>query len=480
MSFSDEYVVAGAPAAWGQRRRHPLAGREGDGGSQWLADPGRVAILDRGGRTAVLCYASLLVLLSSGISLERGVTLALIATLLWSVAVEATVRATGMRSVAAGATATTTLGIATGTIAFWVLSLSIPLGPRAILAAPLGVCACLAAIGWTKLVGRAARTRPTVLIVRAGRRTGVAELTRALALEAPDACDLMGVVDCDPDAPRLEGLPVHGGLDDLADVIRRTQPNVVVLAVDRKRLEVFRGLLDAAHLRMTVLGLAEFYEQMFGRVPIRNLTPAWFMSLLHPYRRRYAPFGNRVFDLVVALTGIVVTAPLLPLIAVLVRLTPGPAIYRQTRLGLRGAPFTIYKFRTMAVDAEASGAPAWALAADPRVTTVGRVLRRTRLDELPQFWNVLKGDMSIVGPRPERPEHLEALTESVPYWTTRLLVKPGITGWAQLRYGYADDSASSERKLAYDLWYVRHRSLWIDFVLCIKTLGHLVTGIGAR
>jgi len=460
--------------------RRPVAGRAGQAVSRWLTDPGRVAILDRGGRTAVLYYTSLLVLLSSGISLPRGALLALLATSLWSVAVEATVRATGMRSVAAGATATTTLGIATGTIAFWVLSLWIALGPRAIIVVPLGVGACLGTIGWTKLVARAARTRPTVLIVRAGRRTGVAELARAIAAETPDACDLLGVVDCDADAPLLEGLPVHGGLEDLADVIRRTQPNVVVLAVDRKRLEVFRGLLDAAHLRMTVLGLAEFYEQMFGRVPIRNLTPAWFMSLLHPYRRYYSPFGNRVFDVAVALTGIVVSAPLLPLVAVLVRLTPGPVIYRQTRLGLRGAPFTIYKFRTMAVDAEASGAPAWALARDPRVTAVGRVLRRTRIDELPQLWNVLGGNMSIVGPRPERPEHLEALTESVPYWTTRLLVKPGITGWAQLRCGYADDSASSERKLAYDLWYVRHRSLWIDFVLCIKTLGRLVTGIGAR
>jgi len=452
---------------------------EGQRVSHWLADPVRVAVIERGGRTAVLYYTSLLVILSSGVSLERTATLALLATALWSVAVDAIARATGMRSVAAGATATTTLGIATGTIAFWVLSLSVPLGPRAIIDVPLGLTACLAAVAWTKLVARA-RIRPTVLIVRAGRRTGVAELTRAIAIETPDACDLIGVVDCDSDAPQLDGLPVHGGLDELADIIRRKQPKVVVLAVDRKRLEVFRALLDAAHLRMTVLGLPEFYEQMFGRVPIRNLTPAWFMSLLHPYRRHYSGFGNRVFDLAVALTGIVVTAPLLPLIALLVSLTPGSVIYRQTRLGLRGTPFTIYKFRTMAVDAEASGAPAWALARDPRVTRVGRWLRRTRLDELPQLWNVLRGDMSIVGPRPERPEYVEALGESVPYWTTRLLVKPGITGWAQLRFGYADDPASSERKLAYDLWYVRHRSLWIDFVLCIKTLGRLVTGIGAR
>src|SRR5580698_10048148 len=146
----------------------PVAG--GQRVSRWLADPARVAIIDRGGRTAVLYYTSLLVILSSGVSLERAATLALIATALWSVAVDAVARATGMRSVAAGATATTTLGITTGTIGFWVLSLSTPLGPRAIIDLPLGLAACLATVAWTKLVAQA-RIRPTVLIVRAGRRT---------------------------------------------------------------------------------------------------------------------------------------------------------------------------------------------------------------------------------------------------------------------------------------------------------------------
>ena len=131
-------------------------------------------------------------------------------------------------------------------------------------------------------------------------------------------------------------------------------------------------------------------------------------------------------------------------------------------------------------DAESPGRPAWALDSDPRVTGIGRLLRRTRLDELPQLWNVLRGDMSIVGPRPERPEYLTMLSDAVPFWTSRHLLKPGITGWAQVTGGYAADAASTETKLSYDLWYLRHRSLAIDLAVCAKTFSRLLSGFGAR
>ena len=148
--------------------------------------------------------------------------------------------------------------------------------------------------------------------------------------------------------------------------------------------------------------MPEFYEQAFGRLPIRHLTPAWFMSVLHLYQRPYTRVVKRTFDLILASIGLVILAPLFPLIALLVRLTPGPAIYRQVRLGEGGRPLTILKFRTMRVDAEANG-HAWATEQDPRINRLGRVLRKTRLDEIPQLWNVLRGDMSIVGPRPSAP-----------------------------------------------------------------------------
>jgi lipopolysaccharide/colanic/teichoic acid biosynthesis glycosyltransferase len=178
--------------------------------------------------------------------------------------------------------------------------------------------------------------------------------------------------------------------------------------------------------------------------------------------------------------GLVVTAPILVLTAIAVRLTGRPVLLRQTRVGERGRTFEMYKFRTMIPAGEPDGKARWAAERDPRVTSVGRSLRRTRLDELPQLWNVLRGEMSIVGPRPERPEFVRVLEENVPFWNRRLLVKPGITGWAQVRSGYAADRESTIEKLSYDLWYVRHRTLLLDLAICAKTLFTVASGAGAR
>ena len=175
-----------------------------------------------------------------------------------------------------------------------------------------------------------------------------------------------------------------------------------------------------------------------------------------------------------------VAAPLFVAVTIAVRLSGKPVLFRQVRLGERGKKFQMYKFRTMIPSGEADGKARWAAELDPRVTRVGRFLRRTRLDELPQLWNVIRGEMSMVGPRPERPEFLRALEESVPFWNRRLLVKPGVTGWAQVRGGYAADHDSTFQKLSYDLWYVRHRTLLLDLVICAKTLVTVVSGAGAR
>ena len=222
--------------------------------------------------------------------------------------------------------------------------------------------------------------------------------------------------------------------------------------------------------RFRVAGLTSFYEYAFGWLPLDHLTPMWFLSLLHlrqpPGRRP----SKRIFDVVLAVVGLVLTGLLLPLIALAVRQTPGPLFYRQTRVGERGRRFAMYKFRTMPADAERPGEPVFAQAHDPRASAAGRFLRRTHLDELPQLWNVLKGEMSIVGPRPERPEFVEMLETSVPFWSRRLLMKPGMTGWAQVRCGYASDCASAAEKLSYDFWYMRHGSLAVDVAVCVETV----------
>jgi lipopolysaccharide/colanic/teichoic acid biosynthesis glycosyltransferase len=176
---------------------------------------------------------------------------------------------------------------------------------------------------------------------------------------------------------------------------------------------------------------------------------------------------------VIASIVLLLAAPLMLLIAGLVRLGSGPVIYRQTRVGEGGRRFTIHKFRTMHRDAEEPGQATYAERDDPRATSVGRLLRKLHLDELPQLWDVLRGDMSIVGPRPERPEFIPMLEEAIPFFTRRLLVKPGITGWAQLRRDYTSDFEGAAEKLSYDLWYVRHRTLTVDLAICAKTFSTL-------
>src|SRR5918999_4386128 len=196
----------------------------------------------------------------------------------------------------------------------------------------------------------------------------------------------------------------------------------------------------------------------------------WFMGLLHVRQRTYSRWLKRAFDLVAAIAALIITAPLLPFIALAVARTPGPIIYRQIRLGEGGRRFTIYKFRTMVDGAERAGEAVWAQDADPRTTPVGAFLRKTHLDELPQLYNVLCGDMSMVAPRPERPEFIAVLEESIPFWSRRLLIKPGMTGWAQVHCDYAADCAGAHEKLAYDFWYLRHRNLAVDLAVCVKTL----------
>jgi exopolysaccharide biosynthesis polyprenyl glycosylphosphotransferase len=310
------------------------------------------------------------------------------------------------------------------------------------------------------------------------------ETRRVLIVGTTDECrELLSEVARHPNLPfkceiivedssgESAGDGLHSGtMPELAEMVTRARPALVVLGDEPTRTHALNHLLEVASADFRVVGLHQFYEHAFGKVPVKQLSPVWFMSVLHLYRRPHSRITKRIFDLALAAIGLAIIAPLLLALAVLVRLSgPGPIIFRQVRLGERGKTFKMFKFRTMVDAAEEDGKPMWAMQQDPRMTRSGGFMRSTRLDELPQLWNVIRGEMSLVGPRPERPEFLDLLRNEVPFWTSRSLVKPGITGWAQVRVGYTSDAEGAAEKLSYDLYYLRHSSVRIDLAIIAET-----------
>ena len=364
----------------------------------------------------------------------------------------------------------TAVGAVTGMIGVSAVALWVPglgMSTSTILALTLSVFA-LTTI-WEAVAQRVVGKRRVLVI---GTSTSAEAVADAIAVEGNTPFTVVGAVDDTPDDPaRL------GSVAELTRVIDEQRPELVVLTDGESSAKALDRLLDSPASGLKLVGQAHFFDHAFGRIPLADLKPTWFMSIFHLWQRPYTRFAKRTFDIVCASFILLFAGPLMLIAAALVRLTPGPVIYRQTRVGEGGRPFTMLKFRTMRADAEAPG-PAFAQLEDPRVTRVGRVLRRTHVDELPQLWNVLGGEMSIVGPRPERPEFIPTLEEAVPFFTRRLLVKPGITGWAQLRHDYASDADGAAEKLSYDLWYLRHRNLVVDLAICVKTFSSILARPG--
>ena len=225
-----------------------------------------------------------------------------------------------------------------------------------------------------------------------------------------------------------------------------------------------------------VSDIVDFWERTFARIPPQYVDEAWLarldLRLRHPLFHR----AKRFLDVLVAIIGLVVSIPILAIASILILVgSRGPVFFSQRRTGYLGSDYVLYKLRTMRTDAEQDGAQ-WAEKQDARVTGVGRFLRKWRIDEIPQFWNVLRGEMSIVGPRPERPELEEKLAVEIPLWSSRHLVKPGLTGWAQIRFRYAADSNASREKLAHDLYYIKNASLLLDLQIILSTLRSLARG----
>jgi sugar transferase (PEP-CTERM system associated) len=266
---------------------------------------------------------------------------------------------------------------------------------------------------------------------------------------------------------------VIGAVPDIPRIIqeRRVDRVVVSLADARGKLSMDELLAMKLNHGVRFDHLASVYEEYTGKIAVENLRPSWLI-FSEGFRRRPAlSLAKRAIDLVLAAIGLLLAAPAMAVVAIAIKYTsPGPILYSQVRVGKDGKVILIHKFRSMRSDAEAATGAVWSVINDPRVTPLGRILRRTRLDELPQLWNVLRGDMSIVGPRPERPEFVSGLTIQIPFYGQRHVVRPGLTGWAQVRHAYGASVEDSLQKLQYDLFYIKHLSLAFDFFIVLETI----------
>ncbi len=264
-----------------------------------------------------------------------------------------------------------------------------------------------------------------------------------------------------------------GRLGELAHLVVEHDIDLLVMSSEAPRLEVFSEVADSClDLPVQLVELPALFEEVFGHVPTAEINAAWFQCLADPQARASAGPLKRAVDLTGATLALLLTLPLLPLLVLLIRRDGGPALFSQVRIGAGGRRFRVHKLRTMHVGADASAQ--WACADDPRTTAVGGFLRRTHLDELPQLVNVLRGEMSLVGPRPEQPQFVDRLEQMLPFYQRRHLMLPGITGWAQVRCGYAGSDIGSAWKLCHDLYYAKHRSLGMDLLILGETLATLL------
>jgi sugar transferase (PEP-CTERM system associated) len=272
--------------------------------------------------------------------------------------------------------------------------------------------------------------------------------------------DRTAAIDLDP-----------AGLTNLA---ARIGAQEIVVAADDRRGLPYRQLLDCRLAGIRVTDYLSFWERETGTVDLAALDPSWMIYSDGFHRGRSSRIGKRVFDIAVSLFLLVPALPVMLLVAAQLTLEGGEAVlYRQERVGLGGRRFMLLKFRSMRGDAEGGGQPLWAAQDDARITPIGAVLRKLHLDELPQLFNVLRGDMSLIGPRPQRPYFVERLAAAIPFYSERHSVKPGLTGWAQIRFGYAASIEETRQKLAYDLYYVKNQSLFLDCLIFLRTLGLL-------
>jgi exopolysaccharide biosynthesis polyprenyl glycosylphosphotransferase len=309
-------------------------------------------------------------------------------------------------------------------------------------------------------------------------------IAQALAEKGDGTYQIVGFVDDDPAKQarafhdsRFE-FNVVGDRHTLPDLIAHHQVTTLILAITHEvNGELLQTLMDCLELGVEVIPMPVLYEQLTGRVPVEHVGDNWYaaMPIHHPGTSALKRLIKRVSDIVLTSLGILCLAPVFPFLVLAIYLdSPGPIFYTQERVGKGGRRFRVYKFRSMVSDAE-KGKAVWARENDRRVTRVGRLLRRTHVDEFPQFLNILKGEMSAVGPRPERPEFVEELAREIPFYRVRHAVKPGMAGWGLVKQGYGASKDDALLKLQYDLYYIKHQSLWLDIVILLKTIVDTLT-----
>jgi len=305
------------------------------------------------------------------------------------------------------------------------------------------------------------------------------------ALNAKREYEVVGFVDDDlqKNGTIIDTLPVLGTSDFLPDIAHQMKIDKIIVAVTHSiNQDVFKELVKVKFDGVTVYPMPTFYEKITGKIPVLHTNQMWlgFADISGLKKNIYNIRLKKIFDKGLSIFGILVSFPIVVITVLLIKLeSPGPVLYRQKRVGWDEKEFDLIKFRSMRQDAEANGA-VWAQENDPRVTRVGRIIRKLRIDELPQLWNVLNGDMSFVGPRPERPEFVKILKEEIPYYSLRHSMRPGITGWAQVNYRYGASKEDALEKLQYDLYYIKNMSMFLDFYILLRTVRVMIFGIGAR
>jgi exopolysaccharide biosynthesis polyprenyl glycosylphosphotransferase len=334
-------------------------------------------------------------------------------------------------------------------------------------------------IGWRRLMYQSISSKAfkrRVLII--GNNNAVAELTKILDNNPQYGYELAAVLSHDA-KNQIGNLPDYADSEQLQTILKKHHISIVVMDKhSRDSGKLISNLYKHLDKRLEFISLSQFYEDITKKISLESIDQFWFLENLQEGKKRLYDVGKRTIDIFASVLGIIISIILMPLLSVTVLLTSGkPIFFTQIRLGKNGKPFKAIKFRTMVKDAEKHG-PQWASQNDPRITPLGAFLRKSRLDEVPQLWNVLRGEMSFVGPRPERPEFVEELEKKIPFYRERLLVKPGITGWAQINYRYGASINDAIKKLQFDLYYVKNRSLILDLGVILKTIKTVLSFIG--
>ena len=365
---------------------------------------------------------------------------------------------------------------------FWVPNLMVGRGVFLIAA----VLLTTVIVGWRlAFEWISGRVGPRERLLLVGTSPATVELARELFERRHQlGVEIVGFIDPNP---AKVGLPllnpgIVGTIEDIPSVVRsKDVDRVVVSLADARGTLPVDKLLEMKLEGVTFDHLASVYEEYTGKIAVENLRPSWLI-FSDGFRKSHSlTAAKRVMDVLCAGLGLVLATPLMIAAAMAIRVTsPGPILYHQKRVGKNGHVFTVHKFRSMRVDAEAASGPVWASKrGDPRVTPIGGFLRRSRLDEVPQLWNVLKGDMSFVGPRPERPEFVAELTKEIRFYGQRHVVRPGLTGWAQVCYTYGATTEDALQKLQYDLYYIKNLSIALDFYIVFETIKTVILRKGA-